>query len=252
MKILGVFALVCVVLLTLSCRMQNPHRAEENPGAAGGVLIFVTNDVHYLAPGLHDQGRRVILQRDGKNTQAQSALLGALTMSIEAEKPGVLLVNGDLTFNGERQSHQELARYFAGLEESGTRVLVLPGNHDIANPFARNFSGNSERAVPSVSPGEFASIYRDFGFKEALSRDRASLSYIAEPVPGLRIFMLDSCKYDNNMRQGYSEAGGAVKDATRAWIRAEAAKAREAGALLLAALHHSIMDHHPMITRGFT
>jgi hypothetical protein len=64
--------------------------------------------------------------------------------------------------------------------------------------------------------------------------------------------MLDSCKYENNRRQGYPEAGGAVKESTRAWIREQAAKAREDKVPLLAALHHSIMDHHPMITRDFT
>jgi 3',5'-cyclic AMP phosphodiesterase CpdA len=252
MKSLGIFALFFTVLLTAACRIQNPHKAGENSGTDSGVSIFVTNDVHYLAPSLHDQGRRIILQRDGKNIQAQPALLGALKMSIEAKKPGVLLVNGDLTFNGERESHRELARYFAALEELGTRVLVLPGNHDIANPYARNFSGKTERGIPSVSPKKFAAIYRDFGFKEALSRDRTSLSYIAEPVPGLRIFMLDSCKYGNNRRLGYPETGGAIKETTRAWIRKQAAKAREDKVLLLAALHHNIMDHHPMITKDFT
>jgi hypothetical protein len=252
MKTLGLFVLLLAVLPAAACRIQNTRGAGETPAADRGVSIFVTNDVHYLAPGLHDQGRRIILQRDGKNTQAQPALLGALKMAIEAERPGVLLVNGDLTFNGERESHRELARYFAGLEESGTRVLVLPGNHDIANPYARNFSGNTERVIPSVSPGEFAAIYRDFGFNEALSRDRTSLGYIAEPVPGVRIFMLDSCKYGDNRRLGYPEAGGAVRESTRAWIRKQAARARKDKVLLLAALHHGIMDHHPMITRGFT
>jgi hypothetical protein len=64
--------------------------------------------------------------------------------------------------------------------------------------------------------------------------------------------MLDSCKYKNNRAFGFPEAGGAFPAATRKWIRGEAARARRDGALLLVSLHHSVMDHHPMVNEGFT
>jgi hypothetical protein len=64
--------------------------------------------------------------------------------------------------------------------------------------------------------------------------------------------MLDSCRYKNNRALGFPEAGGAFSASTRAWIRAVAEQARKDGAFILAAMHHSIMDHHPMIHEGFT
>ncbi|MDR1211101.1 MAG: metallophosphoesterase, partial [Spirochaetaceae bacterium] len=219
------------------------------------ISIYITNDVHFLAPSLHDTGQRyrsLASGSDGKNIEALPALLGALGMTIEAEKPDILLINGDLTFNGEKQSHETLARYLEELEKTGIKVFVLPGNHDIANPFARGFFDNELRVVPSISPGEFAAIYRDFGFAGALSRDRGSLSYVAEPFPGLRLLMLDSCKYVNNRALGFPELGGVFSEATRKWIRGEAGKARRDGALLVVSLHHNIMDHHPLINEGFT
>lgn len=239
------------------CGIQGAaHRPAEAPDRERReISIYITNDVHFLAPSLHDMGqlyRSLASGSDGKNIEALPALLGALSMTVEAEKPDILLVNGDLTFNGERQSHESLARYFEELEKTGIQVFVLPGNHDISNPFARGFFNNELRAVPSVSPGEFAAIYRNFGFAGALSRDRGSLSYVAEPFPGLRLLMLDSCKYTNNRTLGFPELGGAFSEATRKWIRGEAEKARRDGALLVASLHHNIMDHHPLINEGFT
>ncbi|MDR0388529.1 MAG: metallophosphoesterase, partial [Spirochaetaceae bacterium] len=248
-SVLAAFAAGCGIL-------GSPQGTGERPGSGRReISIFITNDVHFLAPSLHDNGpryRAIISGHDGKNTEAQPALLGALHRAVETEKPDILLLNGDLTFNGERESHESLARYLGELEKTGTSVFVLPGNHDISNPFARSFFNNEARVVPSIRPREFASIYRDFGFAEALSRDRASLSYTAEPLPGLRLLMLDSCKYKNNTARGFPEAGGAFSQATRRWIRGEVKKARQDGALLLVSLHHSIMDHHPMVHDGFT
>ncbi|MDR1429028.1 MAG: metallophosphoesterase [Spirochaetaceae bacterium] len=239
------------------CGLQGAaHRPAETPDRTRReISIYITNDVHFLAPSLHDSGQRyrnLISGSDGKNIEALPVLLEALSMTIGAEKPDILLVNGDLTFNGERESHRSLARYFEELEKTGTQVFVLPGNHDIANPFARSFFGNEVRVAPSVNPGEFASIYRNFGFAGALSRDRASLSYVAEPFPGLRLLMLDSCKYKNNKALGFPELGGAFSEATRKWIRGEARKARRDGALFVVSMHHNAMDHHPLINEGFT
>jgi 3',5'-cyclic AMP phosphodiesterase CpdA len=242
-----------LTMIFTGCGIQGP-RARPDSGMRK-ISIYITNDVHFLSLSLHDDGPRyrgIISGQDGKNTEAQPALLGTLGMAVETEKPDILLLNGDLTFNGEKESHEGLARYLGELEKTGTQVFVLPGNHDVSNPFARSFFNNEARIVPSVRPGEFAAIYRDFGFAGALSRDRASLSYTAEPFPGLRLLMLDSCKYKDNAAFGFPEAGGAFSAATRKWIRGQAARARRDGALLLVSMHHSVMDHHPMVNKGFT
>jgi 3',5'-cyclic AMP phosphodiesterase CpdA len=246
---------VSAFFICTACQ-ENAAPPVKAPGAdIPRALIYVTNDVHYLAESLHDRGprfQRVINERGGRNIDAQEGILGGLRFSVERERPDIILLNGDLTYNGERESHLALARYLEELERSGARVYVIPGNHDINNPLARSFFKDHARVTESVSPREFETIYRNFGYAEAVLRDRKTLSYVAEPMPGLRLLMLDSNKYRNNRILRYPEVSGAIPRSTRKWIRRAAARAKEDGALLVAAMHHSLMDHHSMIHKGFT
>jgi len=244
-----------VLFAVMGCLLTGCGVPAETPEPPDAALFYVTNDVHFLAGSLHDRGARyqqVITERDGKNVEMTESLLRALLYQAEQEKPDIILFNGDLTYNGEAASHRALAKYFAALEELGVKAYVIPGNHDIENPWARSFFNDQAFYADSVSPGEFRNIYRDFGYAEARSRDRATLSYVAEPLPGLRLLMLDSNNYAHNRAQGYPETGGAIRPGTRKWIRKAAESARKDGALLVAAMHHSLMDHHPMVNEGFT
>ena len=56
----------------------------------------------------------------------------------QGERPKALLVIEDLTFNGEYQSFIDLAHFFKQIESLGTKVLVEPGNHDIADEWLGN------------------------------------------------------------------------------------------------------------------
>lgn len=227
-------------LLLLGCG-NNPQNSADLP------VIYVSNDVHYFAKRLHDQP---ITERDGKNTEMVDSILQAISYSVE--KPAVLIFNGDLTFNGERESHLELADRFKTMEDRGLKIYVTPGNHDIENPASRSWLKGKVAAVKSISPADFRKIYQDFGYGEALSRDRETLSYVAQPAPKLRLLMLDSAKYTRNRELGYAEMSGVIPASTREWIRSNAAAARKDGALLVAAMHHNLMDHHPMVNEGFT
>lgn len=221
------------------------------PLASGGPevpLIYVSSDTHYFAKRLHDQPTA---ERDGKNVEMIDSILQALSYSIEP-KQAIMIFNGDLTFNGERDSHLELANRLKAMEYRGLKIYVIPGNHDIENPGARSLLKGKAAPVKSVSPVEFRKIYRDFGYGEAVSRDKETLSYVAQPAPKLRLLMLDSAKYTHNRELGYAEMGGAIPASTREWIRSNAAAAQKDGALLTAAMHHSLMDHHPMVNEGFT
>ena len=69
------------------------------------VTIAVATDPHFLAPALTDYGAcftDVITHADGKLMQESEALVSALFARIAEEQPDVLILSGDLTFNGER------------------------------------------------------------------------------------------------------------------------------------------------------
>ena len=52
----------------------------------------------------------------------------------------MLLAAGDLTFNGEKLSHETVAGLFEEIEAAGVPVLTLPVNHDVNNGMAYRLS----------------------------------------------------------------------------------------------------------------
>lgn len=216
--------------------------------------IWVITDVHFLSQKLRDDGPRFvdfIRSGDGKNLLVLDTLLSGFMKLVEAHHPQALLVTGDLTLNGEKESHEDLATLFRQIEGLGTAVYVIPGNHDIQNPWARGIKQSGMYRAQSITVAEFASIYADFGYAEALSRDESTLSYLIEPLAGLQVLMLDTCKYDDNLVLGSPQPGGQITEKTRAWIRMLALSAMQNGKQMIVAMHHPILEHNPMVKNGF-
>lgn len=215
--------------------------------------IYVATDIHYLAPELHDDGaafEEMVRNADGKDTSHCDAIIDAL--GYELPKPSILIVTGDLTFNGAEASHRALASRFEALRKEGVQVFVLPGNHDLDNPWAREFRGSSQRRVPTVSASEFREIYAKFGFERAAASDAASLSYLAKIDDGLAVLMLDSTLHERNVEQGYPSSGGLLQDSTLRWIDKTLNKARRQGQKVIVAMHHNLVDHNSMLSDGYT
>lgn len=255
LKIMSLRVLSRSILPTLVMAVCARSAAWGSPAAIEAPVIHVLTDIHYLAESLHDDGsafRKLVYEGDGKNTELINEILQAYRFSLQKEKPDIILVTGDLTLNGERASHLALASWFKEIESLGVKVFVLPGNHDILNPWARGYSKSHTYTTESITPEKFNSVYGAFGFNEAISRDGNSLSYIVAPIPGLRIFMLDSNIYADNIRWGHPEAGGEFSDTTLEWIKLNMEKAKRAGARVLVAMHHNIVDHNSFISEKYT
>ncbi len=218
-----------------------PHAA----AAESAPRIAVAADPHYISPRLTDRGAafsRVVTNADGKVAFYSEELLSAFVEQMLRDRPDVLLLPGDLTFNGGRESHEDLAAKLRVLTEAGIPVFVIPGNHDIAYRNAARFSGDGYQRVASPSSAEFAEIWRDYGYAQALSRDAASLSYTAALAPGWRLLMIDV-----NME----DAPGRVKDETVAWAKRALAEAKAAGCRVLSVSHQTLLQHNPMFDEGF-
>jgi len=223
--------------------------------AAAPVEVVVASDPHLIAPELHDGGSAwttFSATGAGRDIVHSDDLADAFERDLAALRPRWLLLTGDLTNNGERASHEAVARRLARIEALGIRVAVLPGNHDLANPWARAFRGDRQVPVASVSDADFARIYRDFGFADARSRDPASLSYVVDLGQGVWVAMLDTVRWRDNRPEGGPTTNGRLAEATQNWLREQSAAARKAGAALFAAQHHSFFDHSPVIARGYT
>lgn len=214
--------------------------------ALPAAKIAVFSDPHYMAPSLliaDGTAFQTYLAQDRKLLKESAAILDAAITGITNAQPNIVLVSGDLTKDGELASHQGFTNALQRLRAAGAKVFVCPGNHDVANPHALAFDGPNVIPVPSVTPADFAALYHDFGFGDAIARDPGSLSYVAEPTPGLWILAMDSARYDlNTLTEPYT--GGYFDAARWNWITNRLAAARAQGKFVLGMVHHGVMEHY--------
>jgi 3',5'-cyclic AMP phosphodiesterase CpdA len=215
--------------------------------ADSAASIVVGSDLHYFSPGLmtdtSSAAFKTYLASDRKMIVQSPELLHSFLDSVRARRPRVLLLTGDLTKDGEKQSHQELADSLATLRALGIKVYVIPGNHDVYNPETYSYTSSGATKVSNVTNLEFASIYHDCGFDQAISRDTASLSYVVEPVPGLWLFALDPTRWKDNIGASSETVGGRFLPATTSWIRKQLDLASASGKTVVGAMHHGIVEH---------
>jgi 3',5'-cyclic AMP phosphodiesterase CpdA len=219
------------------------------------MKFYIATDIHYLAKSLTDNGegfQKFLASGDGKQLPYIDEIVNAFTLDIQNTKPDVLIISGDLTNNGEKVSHEELSKKLKLIEKSGTSVYVIPGNHDVSNPFARTFKGKEMYRTDYISPEDFSDIYADFGYEEAVSKDKDTLSYLAAPSEDVWILMLDTNQYKDNVELDYPQTGGELSQNTLNWIKECSALAGDKGASLVTVMHHNILNHSDVIRKGYT
>lgn len=188
------------------------------------------------------------LVNDRKLLRESPELMDTAMLRILAARPQALLITGDLTKDGELASHTLLAKkYLSELKKKGINIYVIPGNHDVNNPHAVVFNGDKAERTATVSPSDFARIYRDFGYGDALARDTASLSYAAQLTPSIRLIAIDACKYyENDFSKNLCVTSGRIRPATLQFITSQVADAKAHGCKVLAMMHHGIAPHFRM------
>ena len=205
--------------------------------SVSGFRAVIASDLHYIAPELTDGGpgyQQILKNGDSKFMPYVEEITDAFLDEVLADPPDLVLLTGDLTFNGAEISHRRLAGKLQRLEDAGIPVLVLPGNHDVYNENAALYRGGSFERVPFASGESFAEIYRDFGPGEALSADSDSLSYVWQLNEQVWIMMLDE-------NTAHDFCG--LSDRSFQWIEAQLQKAREEGRFVLVAGHQNVFQH---------
>lgn len=250
-KIIVLITLLCALLVYLAVfnhdktpliRQQSPHdhqTMKEKP-----VSIIVATDLHYLSSKLTDKGKfftNMVNNADGKNMYYVEEITDAFVYTILKEKPEVLILSGDLTFNGEKESHIDLKKKLSKIEKNGTQILVMPGNHDVDRSSAAAFLGENYKLVDSVTKDEFAEIYQNDGLQQALQKDEHSLSYVYRVRRDLSILMVDSNAQKENV----------ISDENLQWIETVLKEAQESGIKMLAVSHQNVLVHNPRFKDGF-
>lgn len=246
-----------LLLVLSSCSGEKAVQVPQYRIQSGSDLtLLTTSDSHYLSGSLTDQGpafNRFLSTAEGKLLGYSKEIMDAFGYTIEMRRPDVVIISGDLTNNGEKRSHQDLADQLQAIEErTGTRVYVIPGNHDLENPWARKFKGGRQYPADSVTPKAFRRIYSALGYAEALLEDKGSLSYLAAPSEDLWLLMLDTSQSLDNRKLGHPQLDGRLAASTLHWIEECGKLAAINGAQIVAVMHHSLLNHSEFNQKGFT
>ena len=215
-------------------------------GQIPSAKISVFSDPHYMDPSLliaDGVAFQTYLAQDRKMLAQSASILDSVITSVSNAQPNIVLVTGDLTKDGELVSHLAVSNQLQTLKNAGIKVFVCPGNHDVNNPDAMSFNGDTATPVPNIQSNDFAAIYAPFGYADAIARDSNSLAYVVEPVPGLLILSMDACHYERNTN-GSPFTGGYFNDARLGWITNQLAAARDQGKFVIGMVHHGVMEHY--------
>lgn len=209
--------------------------------------FIVLSDLHYFDPelGTNEQAFKDRLDEDRKLLAESSELIVAAIDEIGKQTADFVLICGDLTKDGEERNHRLLAEKLTGIVKAGKGLFVIPGNHDVLNGKSVAFKGNQANRIETVTPDEFAAIYADFGYTASLDRDSLTLSYVAEPVPGLLLLALDGSLWRFNKPGKHANMGAAFSTHTLQWIENHLIRAKHEEKSVIVAIHHGVLEHYP-------
>jgi len=227
-----------------------------------GKLTFATlSDIHYYANSLK-----------GNRTEDYQALVAGSTTTLDltadcldtalvtmadqlkdAENP-YLILPGDLTYQGEYESHVELVAKLEKWEkETGIDVIAINGNHDINNAKAYSFVNDKKEAARKTTPEDFRELYKNLGYDMAYhtytppeGKRQGGMSYSVRLDGGYRLILLDTNLYTADCtKTGTDEhdTAQAISDDLLEWALAECADAKACGEEIIGVSHSSMVDH---------
>lgn len=213
--------------------------------------FWVISDTHLIADSLHDHGQAFSQMQktsQGKDLYYQETALSAFVRMAQKKKPAAIIVTGDVTFNGERVSAEKFAEIFKPLKE--TQLLVLPGNHDIYDGWAREFRGKKQYYAGQISPRMWRNIFKT-SYKNAVSVDDKSLAYSVQLNPDYLLILADSNDYGKEEATTAPATAGFLGREQRRWIKAQLQYASENNLQVIFCMHHNLYAHNPAVNKGY-
>lgn len=233
-KIISIILAISFLLSLAGCTETSKNQA----------TIFVATDTHYLSSKINDGGEAFLemtKNSDGKLVQYCDEIFDAFSSEVIANKPDVLILSGDLTFSGEKASHEDFVKKLKHIQDSGVQVLTIAGNHDINSKTATEYKGEEYIETENINAQEFKDLYYDFGMKRAVSVDDYSLSYLYKLSEKIYILMLDTNAYGQNF----------VQDRSYKWIEEQLEFVQKENAKIITVSHQNLFAHNDQLSFGY-
>ncbi len=204
--------------------------------------FYLITDTHYYSESLCQPGPAYDdFMHYEQKCAAETASINRSVFEFlkNADESDIVLMAGDLTFNGEKKSHEEFRELLYELKAAGKKIFVVTADHDCSNePFA--FGENGRYQPEGIKREELPELYKDFGFGQAIESDEEHLSYVAQLSDDVRLLALNS---DIKTDGKYT-----FEESQYEWIKKQAEKARQDGQFIFAMNHYPILGGQPILS----
>lgn len=203
--------------------------------------FFLVTDTHYFDTSFKRTGPAYEARSltDQKCVAETPAIIDAGFAQIAADtETDVILIPGDLVYRGEYQSHVGLRERFYKLQEQGKRIYLITARHDYEGE-SSEFIDDKVVPVKGMPREELRDFYKDFGFENAVSEHRESMSYVAQLADGIRLLALN-CDGDCKDFKG-------IWDNQMEWALEQIKEAHESGNYIFAMTHYPLLPFSPIM-----
>ena len=169
------------------------------------LKFHLITDLHHYAASLGTTGSAYEWrsQSDQKCLAETGAIIDAAVDWLLQSEIDIILVAGDVSCDGEKESHLELIPKLNRLREAGKRVILITATHDYSETPIRCVGNERLPATPTTRE-ELLELYHDFGLNEAIAFHAETHSYAVQLAPGWRMLALND-DGDGRAFCGYSE-----------------------------------------------
>lgn len=207
------------------------------------LSFYLVTDTHYYDSSFKRSGpaydRRS--QTDQKCVAETPAIIDAgFKQLLDDDETNIILIPGDLVYRGEYQSHVGFRDRLYKLKEQGKKIYLITARHDYyedGEPV--EFDGESLVPVKGMPRSELRDFYKDFGFADAISEHRETMSYVAQIADGIRLLALNcdgDCKNFKGIWQNQMQ-----------WALEQIKAAKESGNYIFAMTHYPLLPFSPIM-----
>lgn len=203
------------------------------------VNFYLVTDTHYFENELDAGGpafEKNMLTEQYFMKESSAIVKTVFDRISEDKDTDIVIIPGDLSKNGEKESHKSFIKELYRLKENGKKIFVITAGHDY-NDSAYVLRGDGRVPVEGTDFDDLCEMYRDFGYGDAIAVDEPTHSYIAQVTEGVR--MLAICC------DSKGQPKGAMDERHMAWAKEQIDKAKEDNCSVFAICHYPIIPSVP-------
>lgn len=207
------------------------------------LSFYLVTDTHYYDSSFKRSGPAYEKrsQTDQKCVAETPAIIDAgFAQLLDDDETNIILIPGDLVYRGEYQSHVGFRDRLYKLKEQGKKIYLITARHDYCEDGEQvEFDGESLVPVKGMPRSELRDFYKDFGFADAISEHRETMSYVAQIADGIRLLALNcdgDCKNFKGIWQNQMQ-----------WALEQIKAAKESGNYIFAMTHYPLLPFSPIM-----